>query len=60
MVDPIKDSYPACTMPLASTAPVHVTPEIMRNMQYAEEYIAHVALVRELLDKPACLLTRIC
>ena len=51
MVDPIRDNYPACTMPLASTAPVHVTPEIMRNTQYVEEYIAHVALVRELLDQ---------
>ena len=51
VIDPIKDNYPACTMPLASTAPVHVTPEIMRNTQYAEEYIAHVALVRELLDQ---------
>ena len=30
---------------------MHVTPEIMRNTQYAEEYIAHVALVRELLDQ---------
>ena len=32
-------------------APINVTPEIMRNTQYAEEYIAHVALVRELLDQ---------
>ena len=38
-------------MPLSSTSPVHVTPEIMRNRQYAEEYIAHVALIRELLDQ---------
>ena len=51
VIDPIKDNYPACTMPLSSTSPVHVTPEIMRNAQYAQEYIAHVALVRELLDQ---------
>ena len=49
--DPIKENYPACTMPLSSTSPVHVTPEIMRNRQYAEEYIAHVLLIRELLDQ---------
>ena len=51
MIDPIKEKFPACTMPLSSTSPVHVTPEIMRNRQYAEEYIAHVALIRELLDQ---------
>ena len=51
VIDPIKENYPACTMPLSSTSPVHVTPEIMRNRQYAEEYIAHVALIRELLNQ---------
>ena len=51
VIDPIKENYPACTMPLSSTSPVHVTPEIMRNAQYTQEYIAHVALIRELLDQ---------
>ena len=51
MIDPIKENYPACTMPLSSTSPTHITPEIMRNVQYAQDYIAHVALVRELLDQ---------
>ena len=49
VIDPIKENYPACAMPLSSTSPVHVTPEIMRNAQYAQEYLAHVALIRELL-----------
>ena len=44
VIDPIKENYPACTMPLSSTSPTHVTPEIMRNVQYARDYIAHVAL----------------
>ena len=51
MIDPIKENYPARTMPLSCTSPVHVTPEITRNAQYAQEYIAHVALIRELLDQ---------
>ena len=38
-------------MPLSSTSPTYVTPEIMRNQQYAKEYLEHVALVRELLDQ---------
>ena len=50
VIDPIKENFPACTMPLSSTSPTYVTPEIMRN-QYAKEYIEHVALVRELLDQ---------
>ena len=51
VINLMKENYPACTMPLSSTSPVHVTPEIMRNAQYAQEYIAHVALIRELLDQ---------
>ena len=51
VIDPIKETYLACTMPLSSTSPTYVTPEIMRNTQYAQEYIAHVALIRELLDQ---------
>ena len=51
VIDPIKENYPACTMPLSSTSPTHVRPEIMRNAQYGQEYIAHVALIRELLDQ---------
>ena len=51
VIDPTKENYPTCTMPLSSTSPIHVTPEIMRNQQYVQEYLAHVALVRELLDQ---------
>ena len=49
--DPVRDNYPACTMPLSATAPLHVTPEILCNQIYAQEYIEHVALIRELLDQ---------
>ena len=35
VVDPIKENYPACTMPLACTCPSVVTPEIC--VQYAQE-----------------------
>ena len=38
-------------MPLLATSPTYVTPEILRNTQYAQEYVAHVALIRELLDQ---------
>ena len=38
-------------MPLSATSPVHITPEILRNTQYAQEYVEHVALIRELLDQ---------
>ena len=51
VIDPIKENYPACTMPLSATSPMHVTPEILCNTQYAQEYVEHVALVRELLDQ---------
>ena len=51
VIDPIKENYPACTMPLSATSSVHITPEILRNTQYAQEYVEHVALVRELLDQ---------
>ena len=51
VIDPIKDNFPACTMPLSATAPLHVTPEILCNQTYAQEYVEHVALIRELLDQ---------
>ena len=51
VIDPIKENYPACTMPLSATTPIHVTPEILCNTQYAQEYVEHVALIRELLDQ---------
>ena len=51
VIDPIKENYPACTMPLSATTPTHVTPEILCNTQYAQEYVEHVALIRELLDQ---------
>ena len=51
VIDPIRDNFPACTMPLAATAPLHVTPEILCNQRYAQEYVEHAALIRELLDQ---------
>ena len=51
VIDPIQENYPACTMPLSATTPLHVTPEILCNQQYAQEYVEHVALIRELLDQ---------
>ena len=51
VIDPIKENFPACTMPLSSTSPTYITPEIMRNQQYAKECLEHVALIRELLDQ---------
>ena len=45
VIDPIKDSYPACTMPLSATNPLHVTAEILRNQKYAQEDVEHVALI---------------
>ena len=51
VIDPIKENYPACTMPLSATTPTHVTPETLCNTQYAQEYVEHVALIRELLDQ---------
>ena len=50
VIDPIRDNYPACTMPLSATAPLYVTPEILCNKKYAQEYVDRVALIRELLD----------
>ena len=38
-------------MPLASTSPSVVTPEILCNLQYAQEYVTHVALIREMLGQ---------
>ena len=51
MIDPTKENYPACTVPLSATSPVHIIPEILRNTQYAQDYVEHVALIRELLDQ---------
>ena len=51
VIDPIKDNFPACTMPLSATAPLHVTPEILCNQEYAQEDVEHVALIQELLDQ---------
>ena len=36
VTDPIKENYPACTMPLSATTPLHVTPEILCNKHYAQ------------------------
>ena len=51
VIDPIKENYPACTMLLSATTPLHVTPEILCNKQDAQEFVEHVALIRELLDQ---------
>ena len=42
--------FPACTMPLACTSPLQVSPAIMRNKESARDYIEHAARVRELFD----------
>ena len=51
VIDSIRENFPACTLPLSRTSPTYITPEIMRNRQYAKEYLEHVALIRELLDQ---------
>ena len=51
VIDPIKENFPSCTMPLSCTTPVSVTPAIMHNQEYAAEYLAHVSLIRELLEQ---------
>ena len=51
VIDPIKENFPACTMPLSCTTPACITPAILRNRVYVAEYLVHVALIRELLDQ---------
>ena len=51
VMDPVKGNFPACTMPLSCTTPTHVTQAILHNRAYAKEYLAHAALIRELLDQ---------
>ena len=51
LIDPIQECYPACTMPLASTMPAVVAPEILCNTQYVHDYVKHVALIREMLGQ---------
>ena len=51
VVDPIKENYPACTMPLAAISPAVVTPEILCNVPYVQDYVVHVALIREMLGQ---------
>ena len=48
VIDPIKENYPACTMPLAATSLAVV---ILCNIQYAQESVTHVALIREMLGQ---------
>ena len=31
VIDPIKENFPACTMPLSCTSPTYITPEILQN-----------------------------
>ena len=31
VIDPIRDNFPACTMPLSSTSPTYITPAILGN-----------------------------
>ena len=51
VIDPIRENCPACTTPLSCTTPAYITPATLRNRQYAKEYLAHVALIHELLDQ---------
>ena len=51
VIDPVKENFPACTMPLSCTTPAYITPAIPRNRQCAKEYLAHLALIRKLLDQ---------
>ena len=51
VIDPMKENFP-CTMPLSCATPLTITPAIMHNQEYATEYLAHVALLRELLEPP--------
>ena len=50
-VDPLKDHFPSCTMPFASTTPLTVSPAIMHNREHARDYISHASLVTELLEQ---------
>ena len=47
----IKENFFACTMCLSCPSPLTITPEILRNRGHAAEYLAHVALIRELVDQ---------
>ena len=38
-------------MPLSCATPLTITPAIMHNQEYATEYLAHVSLIRELLEQ---------
>ena len=51
VIDPIKDNFPSCTMPLSCTTPLTGTPAIMRNQDHARDCLSHVSLVRELLEQ---------
>ena len=46
VIDPVKENFPACTMPLSCTTPAYITPAILRNRQCAKEHLAHAALMR--------------
>ena len=39
VIDPVRDNYPACTMPLSATTPLHVTPEILCNQRYLKSLL---------------------
>ena len=58
VVDPIKDIFPSCSMPRSCTVLQFVSPIILENGDYAQNYIEHVARIRELLDLPTFVPTR--
>ena len=39
VIDPTKENFPACTMPLSSTSPTYITPDIMRNRQFMADFL---------------------
>ena len=52
VIDPIKENFLSCTMPLScTTTPLTIAPAIMHNQKYATEYLAHASLIRELLEQ---------
>ena len=49
VIDPLQVNYPACTMPLAATAPLVITAASLCTPQYVCDYVKHVGLIREML-----------
>ena len=51
VIDPIKDNFPSCTVPLSCVTPLTVSPTITRNPDHAREYLSRVSLLREVLEQ---------